>query len=693
MDNLAERLQREESIYEKITLLNKHSKVEAFFKSKSELHPFFTTLTPEKELVIKQLIAIGQFERISRDLQFPEKTFCELLEKLVAVDAFYREMGGIIGYHEKIVSLMQNPKSIKIESIVYHSPSFIDISEMTDPVLEAVFWGIEAVPDMAEIYPLGGAADRLHLVDEETGMELPAARLLFAGRALFSGLIRDLQAREFLHFKLFGNQAITPIGIMTSKEKDNHLHILQIAEDHQWFGRPKESFRLFVQPLVPVVNQKGQWCLNQLNEPVLKPGGHGAIWKLARDTGVFSWMGKNGRKKALIRQINNPMAGIDHGLLAFTGIGWKKEMKFGFASCPRLLEAAEGMVVLVGSKKEGKNRIALTNVEYCDFAKCGIEDRPLKEGEPYSRFSSNTNILFADLNSLKEAVDQCPYPGLLVNLKGGGDEATARLESTMQNIADVFAEEGNEDLQTKKTFVTYNQRKKTISTAKKAYVEGRSLQETPENCFYDLMSNARALLEKECFFELPFEQTLLEMLERGPNFVFLYHPALGPLYSVIKQKLQKGRMGSGSELELEISDLFISNLTLEGSLRILAERPMGHLDEKGVLRYSNNTGRCFLKNVSVCNQGVDWEKSRPFWRGKFKREESLEIVLKGRSELVAENVFFQGARRIEVEDGVRLTLKQQDEQIVFLKEPLEEGPFWHYRWEKGVVLDRHAGTL
>lgn len=49
------------------------------------------------------------------------------------------------------------------------------------------------MPDLGEIYPLGGAADRLGLVDPETGECLPAAMLAHCGRTLLEGLIRDLQ--------------------------------------------------------------------------------------------------------------------------------------------------------------------------------------------------------------------------------------------------------------------------------------------------------------------------------------------------------------------------------------------------------------------------------------------------------------------------------------------------------------------
>jgi hypothetical protein len=508
---------------------------------------------------------------------------------------------------------------------------------------------------IAEIYPLGGAADRLHLVEEHTGKELPAAKLKFAGITLLERLVRDLQAREHLYFKKYGVQHITPIAIMTSHEKNNHAHVVQICESLNYFGRPKESIRFFTQPLVPTVDENGQWCLAGPLKPILKPGGHGAIWKLARDEGVFSWLESLGRSKALIRQINNPIAGLDYGLLAFTGIGCKHEMVFGFASCPRLLRAAEGVNVLI----ERQNQIVLSNIEYCDFKKFGIEDLPLKEGEPYSRFSSNTNILFADLKAISKAIDQCPFPGLLLNLKkgsyllGSGEEKEgmiARLESTMQNIADVFTEDKGEKPCTSHTFVTYNLRHKTISTAKKAYVPGGALQETPENCFYDLLSAHRELLLSSGF-ELPEKRTLEEYLKMGPEFIFHYHPALGPLYSTIREKLQGGQIFSGSELILEIADVKISELAIHGSLQIIAEQVLGEKDEEKKLCYSNKVGRCILENVQIENNGVDWAESEPFWKMDLKRTESVRIILKGNSTFIAKDTYLKGNQTFIVEDG------------------------------------------
>jgi hypothetical protein len=616
-------------------------------------YPFLPKFSLEHEAVLGQLIAIGQADRLFEGIDasnFRPEQLDQLLERLVAIDQFYREIGGIIGYQAKILELLEGRVENSDNAAHYHSPSFIDIAEETADVKEAIQWGIEELPKMAEIYPLGGAADRLHLVDEATGLELPAAKLPFAGKTLLEHLIRDLEAREHLYFQTFGKRIVTPIAIMTSHEKNNHAHVLEICEGLNWFGRPRDSIRFFTQPLVPTVNGKGEWCVVGPLKPLLKPGGHGAIWKMSRDMGIFAWLEKQGRKKALIRQINNPIAGLDYGLLAFTGIGCKKEMTFGFASCPRLLKAAEGVNVLIEREKQ----IVLTNIEYCDFTKFGIEDRPLKEGEPYSRFSSNTNILFADLKAISAAVDACPFPGLLINLKKASyttelgekrEGLMARLESTMQNIADVFVEEKGTTLATRRTFVTYNRRHKTISTAKKAFVSGRPLQETPENCFFDLLMANRELL-LECGFQLPPEQTLEEYMQKGPSSLFLYHPALGPLYSAIREKIRGGQLTLGSELFLEIHDFKAVNLQVQGSLQVIAERVMGP-----------NSGRCILENVTVENRGIDWERSHPFWKMELQRQESVKIILKGQGRFIAQNIRLVGNQTFVVEDGQEIHLK------------------------------------
>ncbi len=57
-------------------------------------------------------------------------------------------------------------------------------------------------------------------------------------------MILPLQAREYLHHKIFGGQQITPVAIMTSAAKDNHARVQALLAVNNHFGRGEESFRL-----------------------------------------------------------------------------------------------------------------------------------------------------------------------------------------------------------------------------------------------------------------------------------------------------------------------------------------------------------------------------------------------------------------------------------------------------------------
>lgn len=674
---------------DRLAVLNADPVVLDFFSQ--PLPAFFEGLCFEEELVVKSIVAVGQGRRVfshSPSLKGVKERFRELLDQLLAVEKFYHELGGIVGYHWKVLSLM-HAQETELSNAKYHRPEGIDISHRSEGVYEAILSGIEHLPELAEIYPVGGAADRLRLHDQRTGLPLPAAKLVFCGKTLLEGLIGDLQAREYLYYKLFGKQVITPIAMMTSLEKDNHAQILSICEENRWFLRPKEGFRFFCQPSVPAINSAGEWCLQGALRPLFKPGGHGVLWKLARDEQVFDWLFRLDRRKALVRQINNPIAGCDHGLLAFAGMGSRKDKAFGFASCARRVKASEGVNVLI-EKEEG--RFVLTNIEYCDFKRFQIVDEAVEAGSLYSKFSCNTNILFADLQAVLDAVSKTPLPGMLVNFKKTTycredgrivEEEMGRLESTMQNIADLFDPVEVDSLQ---TFLTYNERCKTISTVKREFVLGSSLLETPEGCFLDLLKNARELLVYQCGFAVPEVNEPAIFFTQGPSFIFFYHPALGPLYDVIAQKLRGGVIKRGGELILEIAELDVVELTVEGSLSIRSEALMGH-EEEGVLVYSERTGKCVLKNVHVVNKGIDWESSNVFWRGDIARREILSIVIQGDGELYAENVTFRGGMEIVVQPATRVTVLERDGEIELLRESLScPGWWWHYSTDgKGKV--------
>ena len=732
LEELQNRLGALHHVYDKLEVLNQLPQVEGFLKETPPVRVFLAGLTPECDYAIKAILAIGQGSvvfRIPAELDDKFERLRLLLQELLVIEKFYGCIGGIIGYHLTVLRLINESAVVKPLQATsqdsnrsYLMPEGLDISKNTPEVHEAVASGIKSLADLAEIYPVGGAGDRLSLIDPLTDEPLPTARLEFSGKTLLEGLIRDLQGREYLHYKLFGKQVTVPVAMMTSTEKNNHQHVLDICKTADWFGRSEKSFYFFEQPLVPVITVDGDWVLKSSLQLVLKPGGHGVLWKLATERGALDWIAGQGRRKLLVRQINNPIAGTDNNLLAFCGLGSgnaaANETKiFGFASCQRRVNAAEGMNVLVEKKAALGYDYGTTCIEYTAFSKAGVEDTPVKPGSLYSQFPCNTNLLFADLAAIQSVVQPsnpqegalAVFPGLLVNMKNifsfidpsgsVSKKQAGRLECTMQNIAEVFMErrcrllkEGERG--TLKTFLTYNTRRKTISVTKKSHAPGMPLIETPEGCFYEHLENCRELLVEHCRVDVPALGSQTQYMKGGPAYFFLYHPALGPLYSVIGQKIRGGKFYQGSELQLEISELNMENLSLKGSLLIETDLACGHLTKEQRLQYSEWSGKCSLRDVTVVNKGIDHTIDQGYWKNQLLREEALRIIIRGSGEFEAEGVTFIGKQTFVVPDGQLMIAFMENKELKTCLEPISQPTwYWHYvlSSDNKIVLERRHG--
>ncbi|KIC72534.1 hypothetical protein DB41_KJ00090 [Neochlamydia sp. TUME1] len=719
LKSLTAQLKNAKKIDERLDILNRNPEVQAFLQQNSCLKDFLFCCNAHAQVIIKSLLALGQGPIIFQGMHQhsnPHLALNQLIESLAPVENFYAMMGGLVGYHCMMLQLIEEKELGKKEDNSlppaerYSKPPGYDISQETSFVRKAIREAVEKMPLIAEIYPVGGAGDRLKLQDEKTGEDLPSAELLFEGRTLLEGLIRDLQAREYLYYKLTGKYLIVPVAMMTSDEKNNYRHVFDICKRSSWFGRPQDTFDFFKQPLVPVLTKQGDWAVAESMKVIFKPGGHGVIWKLAVEAGVIDRLLKKGYTKALVRQINNPAASTDYGLLAFSGCGILNNQSLGFASCPRLLNTAEGMNVLIEKESNQGYDYCISNIEYPDFVKRNIPEIAEQQGGFYSALPANTNILFVDLMAIKNLVDSCPIPGMLINMKhkvtclsleGRRQQVHAgRLESLMQNIADGMTTpflQRQKHLQAKDlgTFVTYNQRRKTISVTKRAFTEGQSFLETPEGCYWDQLQNHYELFTHYCKMQLPEVPNEDKYIQEGPTCITSFHPALGPLYSVIAQKIHGGSLSLNSEMVLEISELILQKVNIKGSLLIYAENIVGHKNAQGIITYSEKVGRCVLKNVYVVNRGINKKLSSSYWKKQIIREESLKITLKGCSEFIAENVTLEGDLEIEVADGERLIAQNREGELTFIREQIRvPRPLFTYFFDKEdrMILEKHLDT-
>lgn len=698
LNPVVEALIHAEDTDEKLRILEDNDEDNDFLQRSPALLKWVHSLGIDEQYVVKSIILLGQgsivFRGIDADVHSP--LLVNLLEILLQVENFYSVIGGIVGYHLTVLKLIDEKHKEPSETakMQYRMPTGLNLSQNTSDVRQSVRRGVAAMAQMAEIYPVGGAGDRLDLHDDSTGEALPVAALHFAGRSLLEGLMQDLQAREYLHYKIFDEQLVTPIAMMTSQEKNNHQNIINLCKDHQWFGRDSASIRFFTQPLVPVMTIEGDWVMRGPMQLMMKPGGHGVMWKLAMDDGIFDWFLSQNRHQALVRQINNPIAGTDNGLTAFTGYGSYNNKTFGFASCQRRLNAAEGMDVLIETVSPNGADYSITNVEYTEFKQRGLQDVPVEPEGLYSQYPANTNILFVDLKAIQPIVEKCPVPGMLINMKStvkttdaDGKEKTiaaGRLESTMQNIADLIIDHFPKPLKNIKpedlsTFITFNDRRKTLSVTKKAATPEGSLLETPEGCFYELLQNHFDVLTNFCHMKVPNLSDEKHYRQHGPAFLARLHPAIGPLYEIISQKIRGGSLADRSELQLEISEVDLEDVHVEGCLLILAHDVMGKKTKEGVIEYGEDCGKCTLKSVKVKNKGIDHQSANNYCMYQIERKEALKITLHGNAEFFAENVVFNGNLDLEVKSGHRMVAYMRGDAIHYRVEKIS-APTWYWKY-------------
>lgn len=267
----------------------------------------------------------------------------------------------------------------------------------------------------------------------------------------------------------------------------------------------------------------------------------------------------------------------------------------------------------------------------------------------------------------------------------------ARLESTMQNIADAITNTYSDPVSTKElssldTFVLLNDRAKTMSVTKKAF-DGKAIQETPEGCFYDLMQENVRLLKNHCGFVVSELTPHSDYITNGPSCIFVYHPALGPVYSLIAKKLSKGTIAPGSELQLEIAEAAISNVDVDGSLIVTADCVTGQLNKEGLREFSADVGRIVMNNVKVKNKGINRKAPNSYYKLRITRDEVCRIHLLGNSECIAKNVVLDGNVDVVVQPNTRAILSQDANGKLIVKvedinTPNPDSLKWNYTLDK-----------
>ena len=675
---------------DRVCFLLKDPKVQDHAHACSEVELFLSRAQPKEQYLLYLVMALGQYDTLFFGfdrLEDKGKALQKFTSHLLELEEFYQPIGGVLGYHLTVLRLLLDPKPNS--EIQFFPPPCIDLRKDDAAAWQAAYDGIVHLGSVAQMLVIGGAADRLHLVDPKSAEPLPAAYLMFCGRTMLEGLMRDIEALEHWHYKTFGKQIEMPILMMTSMEKHNDHRIEAICTQANWFGRTPSRIRRLLQPLVPLIDTEGCWVASSPLTLMTKPGGHGVIWKLAHHAGAFQWLKKQGISSVVVRQINNPLAGLDLSLSPLIGYGIAHHKSFGFASCPSKPGFSEGLNILAVQGKGATAKATISNIEYTQFS-------ALKKELPHlfteGVCPANTNILFADIAAAEKAILLDPVPGVVVNAKTAVETVkngvlvkttAARLESSMQNLADSMQDVVDSEKCTSispdalSTFLILRERSMLMSVAKKAFQPDQSPYETPESCFYDWNMAMRSLLEDHCSTSLPKVRTLDEFLRDGPEFTFTFHPALGPFWDVIGQKISHGSIAQNSDIELEISEISMKDFSINGSFRIRATSVTGSVGPQG-RSFHEKVGRARLHNITVKNKGCQQRNPSAAIQNALPYEESCSIFLEGFSEVSAEDVSFDGPFSLVVPNGKRAIITQSPAGKISVRfEPIS-APTWRY---------------
>ena len=270
---------------------------------------------------------------------------------------------------------------------------------------QAAAWGLEELPRMAEVYPLGGAGDRLGLQDEVT-RRIPAcaspSQRAYAHRGAAS---RSHHARESLCHKVHGTQHVTPVAVMTSAAKGRlHGAVSKLMEDNAVVRvhAEKEAFRLFSRPpWSPTVATRGgdAWCAETRRGRLavaLKPGGHGTNLETRLHDREASLPGSPPTDRRglppFARSHATPWRARDTTILALSAARRPRRTgTMGFASAASDTSARPGVSVNPRSVGTGSGTCSygISNVErYTVLAQHGISDDPAAPGSTESRYRS-----------------------------------------------------------------------------------------------------------------------------------------------------------------------------------------------------------------------------------------------------------------------------------------------------------------
>eukprot|EP00301_Raphidiophrys_heterophryoidea_P009043 c13349_g1_i1.p1 GENE.c13349_g1_i1~~c13349_g1_i1.p1 ORF type:complete len:617 (-),score=184.27 c13349_g1_i1:65-1855(-) len=346
------------------------------------------SITPEDSATVELLRSIGQSHIVDAwpAAGVDDDKKCALLEQTRKLDSDYP--GGMKAYVDNAKKLLraslagENPYD-GFEVVV---PQGERLSPGEPAFDEAEAIGSKELAGVCFVIVAGGLGERLGY----SGIKLELPSEITTGWSFLELYCKNVLALQDRARKFASNDTIVvPLCIMTSG--DTHEKTIELLEKHNYFG-VKNQLTIVKQEKVPaLVNNDGQFALDDTYTISTKPHGHGDVHTLLHSKGVVKAWLDAGKKWVCFLQDTNGL--VFRSLTAAVGVSAKHSFVLNSLTVPRRPGEAVGGICRL---QHPDGRSITINVEYNQLdpmLRAGGKGGDQADSTGYSPFPGNTNVL------------------------------------------------------------------------------------------------------------------------------------------------------------------------------------------------------------------------------------------------------------------------------------------------------------
>ena len=152
-------LQPLDTLEKKCLALSENPSVQQALATHPDIQEFLQTAPLKVTYVLKVAGALNQYDSLFAGLDTVKdknEALNQLASTLITVDDFYKPMGGLLGYHKTVLSLLMT-KEPEIAKDRFYPPPTNDVRQKTKDVWKYCYTGVKSLPKSSQIFVLGGA--------------------------------------------------------------------------------------------------------------------------------------------------------------------------------------------------------------------------------------------------------------------------------------------------------------------------------------------------------------------------------------------------------------------------------------------------------------------------------------------------------------------------------------------------------